>query len=256
MNRIARASEGLIVPFAILAVWQVISGFSPLAPALHNFLPPPSSIAVRAWNLLASGRLESDAWVSVGRLIGGFLAAAVVAVPIGFGIGLWSLFDDLVDPVVELLRPIPPPAWIPLCILWFGIGNAQNMFILALGVFFPTVLNTIAGVRSVDRTLVWAMLTLGGKRSDVIREVVIPAATPLVITGLRIGLAVGWGALVAAELLAARSGLGFLIESSRFAFDTPRMMSGMLAIGVIGFAMDAVMRAIQSRATRHAIVAS
>ena len=127
------------------------------------------------------------------------------------------------------------------------------MFVLALGVFFPTVLNTIAGVRSVDRSLVWAVLTLGGKRSDVIREIVIPAAMPLVITGLRIGLGVGWGALVAAELLAARSGLGFLIQSSRFAFDTPRMMTGMLAIGVIGFVMDALMRALQGRITRGAV---
>jgi ABC-type nitrate/sulfonate/bicarbonate transport system permease component len=256
MSRLTRSLEGSIVPLALLIVWQYISGFSPLAAGLHNFLPPPSSIAVRAWSLLTSGQLEGDAWISVGRLIGGFFAAAIVAIPIGFGIGLWSLFDDLVDPVVELLRPIPPPAWIPLGILWFGIGNAQNMFVLALGVFFPTVLNTIAGVRSVDRTLVWAVLTLGGKRSDVIREIVIPAAMPLVITGLRIGLAVGWGALVAAELLAARSGLGFLIQSSRFAFDTPRMMTGMLAIGIIGFTMDALMRAVQNRAMRHAVAHS
>lgn len=254
MNRYARAVEALIVPVSILIVWEYVSGFSPLAPGLRNVLPPPHAVALQTWNALASGQLENNAWVSVVRVIGGFLAAAVVAIPIGFGIGLSPVFDDLVDPIVELMRPIPPPAWIPLGILWFGIGNAQNMFILALGVFFPTVLNTIAGVRSVDRTLVWAVLTLGGKRSDVIREIVIPAAIPLVITGLRIGLAVGWGALVAAELLAARSGLGFVIESSRFAFDTPRMMTGMLAIGAIGFAMDALMRAVQNRITRYAAV--
>jgi ABC-type nitrate/sulfonate/bicarbonate transport system permease component len=254
MNRYTRALEALIVPVSILILWEYVSGFSPLATGLRNVLPPPSLVAVKTWNVLVNGELEKDAWISVVRVIGGFLAAAVVAIPIGFGIGLSSVFDDWVDPIVELIRPIPPPAWIPLGILWFGIGNAQNMFILALGVFFPTVLNTIAGVRSVDRTLVWAVLTLGGTRSDVIREIVIPSAIPLVITGLRIGLAVGWGALVAAELLAARSGLGFLIESSRFAFDTPRMMSGMLAIGAIGFAMDALMRAVQSRITRHAPV--
>jgi len=254
MNRYTRTLEGFIVPISILIAWEYISGFSPLAGGLRNVLPPPSAIAVETWKTVAGGQLEADAWISVIRVVGGFLAAAVVAIPIGFGIGLSPVFDDLVDPVVELIRPIPPPAWIPLGILWFGIGNAQNMFILALGVFFPTVLNTIAGVRGVDRTLVWAVLTLGGKRSDVIREIVVPAAIPLVITGLRIGLAVGWGALVAAELLAARSGLGFLIESSRFAFDTPRMMTGMLAIGAIGFAMDALMRALQSRITRHAVV--
>ena len=254
MTRYARVLEAFIVPIAILVLWEYVSGFSPLAPGLHNVLPPPHAVAFQTWNTLASGQLENDAWISVLRVIGGFLAAAVVAVPIGFAIGLSPVFDDFVDPIVELIRPIPPPAWIPLGILWFGIGNAQNMFILALGVFFPTVLNTIVGFRSVDRTLVWAVLTLGGNRSDVIREIIFPAAIPLVITGLRIGLAVGWGALVAAELLAARSGLGFVIESSRFAFDTPRMMTGMLAIGVIGYAMDALMRAVQSRLTRHAMV--
>jgi ABC-type nitrate/sulfonate/bicarbonate transport system permease component len=255
MTRLTRALEAFIVPISVLIVWEYVSGFSPLAEGLRNFLPPPSAVALQTWNVIVNGQLEKDAWISVIRVIGGFLAAAAVAIPIGFGIGLSPLFDDLVDPIVELIRPIPPPAWIPLGILWFGIGNAQNMFILALGVFFPTVLNTIAGVRSVDRTLVWAVLTLGGKHSDVIREIVVPAAIPLVITGLRIGLAVGWGALVAAELLAARSGLGFLIESSRFAFDTPRMMSGMFAIGVTGFAMDALMRGLQNRITRHAAVA-
>lgn len=254
MSHYARALEAVIVPIGMLIVWEYVSGFSPLAPGLRNVLPPPHAVAIETWKTLRSGQLESDAWISIVRVIGGFLVAAVIAIPIGFGIGLSPVFDDLVDPIVELIRPIPPPAWIPLGILWFGIGNAQNMFILALGVFFPTVLNTIAGVRSADRTLVWAVLTLGGKRSDVIREIVVPAAIPLVITGLRIGLAVGWGALVAAELLAARSGLGFVIESSRFAFDTPRMMTGMLAIGVIGFAMDALMRAVQSRITRYAAV--
>ena len=242
--------RGAIVPAFILAVWEYVSRFSPLAPGLTHALPPPSAVAVSAWHVVATGELAQDAGVSVFRLVIGFLAAAVVAVPIGFAIGLSPIFDDFVDPLVELLRPIPPPAWIPLGILWFGIGNAQNAFILALGVFFPAVLNTIAGVRSVDPTLIWAVLTLGGNRRDVIREIVVPSTIPLAITGLRIGLGVGWGALVAAELLAARSGLGFLIESSRYAFDTPRMMTGMLAIGLIGFAMDTCMRLLQRKITR------
>jgi ABC-type nitrate/sulfonate/bicarbonate transport system permease component len=238
---------GLIVPAFIIVLWEYVSAFSPLAHDLRNALPPPTAVVVSAWHLIANGELPHDMLVSITRLIAGFVIAALLAIPIGFGIGLWPLFDDIVDPIVELLRPIPPPAWIPLGILWLGIGNAQNIFILSLGVFFPTVLNTIAGVKSVDRTLVWAALTLGADRRDVIREIIAPAAIPLVITGLRIGLGVGWGALIAAELLAARSGVGFLIESSRYAFDTARMMSGMAAIGLIGFLMDGGMRALQRR---------
>ncbi|MBV8424805.1 MAG: ABC transporter permease [Candidatus Eremiobacteraeota bacterium] len=241
----------LLLPALVLLLWEYISAFSPLAPGLHNALPPPTAVAVSAWHLIQNGELAADMGISILRVLGGFAIAAALAIPIGFGMGLSPIFDDFTDPIVEMLRPIPPPAWIPLGILWFGIGNAQNIFILSLGVFFPTVLNTIAGVRSVDRTLVWAMLTLGGNRRDVLREIVIPAAIPLIITGLRIGLGVGWGALIAAELLAARSGLGFLIASSRYAFDTARMMTGMLAIGLIGFAMDFAMRALQRRVVTH-----
>lgn len=245
----------LLVPVSILVAWEYTSRFSPLAPHLGHALPPPTAVVLSIWHTLANGVLENDIAISVFRLLWGFAVAAIIAIPIGFGIGLSSKFADFVDPIIELLRPIPPPAWIPLGILWFGIGNAQNVFILALGVFFPTVLNTIAGVRNVDRNLVWAMLTLGGNRRDIIREIVVPAAIPLVITGLRIGLGTGWGALVAAELLAARSGLGFLIESSRFTFDTPRMMTGMIAIGCVGFVMDAIMRSVQRRITRGGVAA-
>ena len=237
----------LLVPAIVVLLWEYVSAFSPLAPGLRHALPPPTAVAVSAWHLIQNGELAADMGVSLLRVLGGFAVAALFAVPIGFAIGLWPAFDDLTDPIIEMLRPIPPPAWIPLGILWFGIGSAQNMFILALGVFFPTVLNTIAGVRGVDRTLVWGALTLGATQRDVIREIVVPAALPLVVTGLRIGLGVGWGALIAAELLAARSGLGFLIESSRYAFDTARMMTGMAAIGLIGFTMDAGMRALARR---------
>jgi ABC-type nitrate/sulfonate/bicarbonate transport system permease component len=244
----------LVIPAILLLLWEYVSAFSPLAPSLQHALPPPTSVIASASHLIANGELAKDAGISILRVIGGFSLAALVAIPIGFAMGLSPIFDDFTDPIVEMLRPIPPPAWIPLGILWFGIGNAQNIFILALGVFFPTVLNTIAGVRSVDRSLIWAVLTLGGNRSDVLREIVIPASIPLVITGLRIGLGVGWGALIAAELLAARSGLGFLIESSRYAFDTSRMLTGMLAIGLVGYLMDAGMRMVQRTVTRGAPV--
>ncbi|MDE2572659.1 MAG: ABC transporter permease [bacterium] len=235
----------LLLPAVLVAIWQYVSAWSPLAPGLVHALPPPSAVVRDAWTLLLNGELPQDAGISALRLLAGFVAAAVVAVPLGFGVALWPLFDDVVDPIVEYLRPIPPPAWIPLGILWFGVGDVQNVFILALGVFFPAILNTIEGVRRVDRTLIAAVLTLGGGPADVIREIVIPAALPLVITGLRIGLGVGWGALIAAELLAARSGLGFMVQSARFAFDTPRMLTGMIAIGLLGLAMDVLMRAVQ-----------
>jgi ABC-type nitrate/sulfonate/bicarbonate transport system permease component len=180
--------------------------------------------------------------------------AALVAIPLGVGIALWEWVEDTADPVVEFLRPIPPIAWIPLGILWFGIGDAQNMFIIFLGAFFPILLNTIAGVRRVDRTLVWGALTLGGRRAQIIREIVLPGALPLILTGLRIGLGVGWMALVAAELVAARSGLGFMIQSARYAFLTERVILGMAVIGLLGLAMDRAMRGVQQRLAPWAAV--
>jgi len=164
--------------------------------------------ALAGWRVLATGDLLVHIGASLVRVLGGFAIAALVAIPLGTGIALWEWIDDVADPVVEFLRPIPPIAWIPLGILWFGIGDAQNMFIIFLGAFFPILLNTVAGVRRVDRTLVWGALTLGGRRAQIIREIVLPGALPLILTGLRIGLGVGWMALVAAELVAARSGLG------------------------------------------------
>jgi ABC-type nitrate/sulfonate/bicarbonate transport system permease component len=249
-GRLARFSQFFALPLALLVLWELVSGWSPLARGLRQLFPPPSVVAADAWTLLWTGELPAHIGRSLFRVLGGFAAAALAGVPVGLGIGLWILFADVVDPVVEFLRPIPPPAWIPLGILWFGIGDAQNIFILFLGAFFPIVLNTIAGVRGVDRTLVWGALTLGGNHRQIVREIVLPGALPLILTGLRIGLGVGWMALVAAELMAARSGLGFLIQSARYAFVTERILAGMVVIGLLGLAMEGAMRALQRRLLR------
>lgn len=254
MNQaLARVGRFLILPLILLGTWEVVSGWSPLARGLRQLLPPPSVVVRDAWGLLMAGELFTHVGRSLLRVLGGFGAAALAGIPIGLGIGLWALFADTVDPVVEFLRPIPPPAWIPLGILWFGIGDTQNMFILFLGAFFPIVLNTIAGVRGVDRSLVWGALTLGGSHRQIVREIVVPGALPLILTGLRIGLGVGWMALIAAELMAARSGLGFLIQSARYAFVTERVLAGMAVIGLLGLAMDGGMRALQRRLLRWTV---
>ncbi len=252
VDRVIYAARPFLLPVAILAFWEVISGpiFVRLAPSLVQFLPPPSWIVLEGWRVLVSGDLFVHIGRSLGRVLGGYGVAALIGIPVGIGIALWALFEDAFDPVVELLRPIPPLAWIPLGILWFGIGDTQNMFIIFLGAFFPIVLNTIAGVQGVDRTLVWGALTLGGSRRQILREIILPGALPLILTGLRIGLGVGWMALVAAELVAARSGLGFMIQSARYAFVTERVILGMVVIGLLGLAMDRGMREIERRVLR------
>jgi NitT/TauT family transport system permease protein/taurine transport system permease protein len=235
----------------LLVVWQVVSAvvLPRLAPSAATLMPPPLGVATAFIDLARSGDLALHIVASLRRVVAAFAMAAAAGVALGVAIGWWRRFGELVDPLVELVRPIPPLAWIPLAIIWFGIGDTQNMFIIFLGAFFPVVVNTIEGVRGVDRPLVWAALTLGGTRVQILSEIVLPGALPLILTGLRIGLGVGWMALVAAELVAASSGLGFLIEDSRNLLFTERVLLGMLLIGLLGFAMDRLMRRLERRLT-------
>jgi len=235
----------------LLLAWQGISGYvlPAMAPYAVTLLPAPTAVVVTFVDLLRSGEIVSHVLESLKRVLGAFAVAALVGVSLGVAMGWWRFVERLVDPVLEFLRPIPPMAWIPLGILWFGIGDMQNMFIIFLGAVFPIVLNTIVGMRGVDRTLVWAALTLGGTRRQILWEIVMPGALPLILTGLRIGLGVGWMALVAAELVAANSGLGFLIEDSRNLLFTERVLVGMVLIGLLGLLMDQIMRAAQRTLT-------
>jgi ABC-type nitrate/sulfonate/bicarbonate transport system permease component len=245
----SRRAERVLLPLGFVIVWQLVSGplSGMISPNLAEVLPPPSRVLADGWTMLVSGELLVHIGKSLARVLGGVLLAAAVAIPVGCFIGLSPLFEDLLDPVVEFFRPIPPPAWIPLGILWFGIGDAQNMFITFLGGFFPIALNTIAAVRGIDRTLVSAALTLGGRPRQIVREIILPGALPLIVTGLRIGLGVGWMALVAAEIMAARAGLGFMIQSARYALLTERVVFGMVVIGVLGVLLNRTMRALERR---------
>ena len=172
---------------------------------------------------------------------------ALVAIPLGVAMAWWKGFENQVDPLVEMLRPVPPLAWIPLSILWFGIGDTQNEFIIFLGCFFPILINTVAGVKGVEPTLVRAARCLGANEAHVLWRVVLRAALPSIITGIRVGLGVGWMALVAAELVGASSGLGFLINDARTVLRTDYVIVGMATIGLVGLLIDRVIRALVRR---------
>lgn len=234
-----------LLPILVLLLgWQVVSQYllPSIVPYAVTLLPAPTAVMVAFVNLVKSGQIMTDVFASLKRVVIAFGIATVVGVSMGVMMGWSRGVGQLVDPVIEFLRPIPPMAWIPIGVLWFGIGDAQNIFIIFLGSVFPIVLNTIVGVRGIDRPLVWGAQTLGGKSSQILWEIVLPGALPSILTGLRIGLGVGWMALVAAELVAAPSGLGFLIEDSRSLLFTERVLLGMVLIGLLGFLMDRVMR--------------
>ncbi len=229
---------GLLV--VLLGIWQYIS-MQVLDATTRTLLPPPTAIFSAFWELLSSGELLRHMRDSLKRELTAF-SWALVAIPLGVAMGWWKAVNDQVDPIIEMLRPVPPLAWIPLSILWFGIGDTQNQFIIFLGIFFPILLNTITGVRGVDQNLVRAARCLGASEWSVLWRVVVRAALPNIITGIRVGLGVGWMALVAAELVGANSGLGFLINDARTILRTDYIIVGMATIGLIGLAIDRTVR--------------
>lgn len=202
-------------------------------------LPAPSEVVLGAWQLLANGSLQRDILASLKRVIMAMGAASLIGFPLGIALGISPKFRWLMEPLVSFFRPIPPLAWIPLSIIWFGIDDLQNVFIIFLGAFFPIVLNAMQGVRDVDPQLIRAARTLGANQMTIIRTVVLPAALPSMFVGLRIGLGIAWMALVAGELVAATSGLGFLISQGRNLFRTDYIVVGMVTIGLIGLLLDA-----------------
>jgi ABC-type nitrate/sulfonate/bicarbonate transport system permease component len=210
-------------------------------------LPSPLDIARAFWTSLMDGTLLQNVIASLMRVVEGFLLAFVVAVPMGVAMGLSRTLGGLCDPLLELLRPIPPIAVIPLAILWFGIGEFSKVWIIAYGAFFPILLNTMAGFREVERAQVRAAQALGANRYQIFRDVVLRSALPFVIVGARLGMSMAFIVLVAAELIASSSGLGFMISDARYKFRTDEMFLGMACIGALGFGLNVLLRATERR---------
>jgi len=228
-----------------IVVWWAVSAWT------SNTVLLPSPFAVIAAFVELAGDLElfKHAGISLGRMLLSLGLASLLALPLGIFMGLSRLFDALVDPVVELLRPISGIAWIPLALFIFGIGNALPVFIMTYAAFFPIVLGTIAGVRSVDRRLIDAARTMGVPQRTIINRVVVPAALPSMLVALRLGVASSWTAVVAAELIGAPSGLGYAVEWYRELLMTPQVMAFIATIGVLGHLSDRTLRALAERFT-------
>jgi ABC-type nitrate/sulfonate/bicarbonate transport system permease component len=234
---------GLLI--VLILIWQAVSVWV-LDSTTRTLLPPPTAILQAAWDLIVSGELFHHLRDSLKREAVAFMWATS-SIPIGIAMGWWRPVHDQIDPLIEMLRPVPPLAWIPLSILWFGIGDTQNQFIIFLGIFFPILLNTIAGVKGVEPNLIRAARCLGANDWNILWRVVLRAALPQIVTGIRVGLGVGWMALVAAELVGANSGLGFLINDARTVLRTDYVIVGMATIGLVGLLIDWCIRVSMRR---------
>jgi ABC-type nitrate/sulfonate/bicarbonate transport system permease component len=207
-------------------------------------LPTPLAALDAVVELARSRELFEHAAISLGRMVVSLCIAASLAIPLGLWMGLDRRLDALVDPLVELLRPISGIAWIPLALFIFGIGNALPVFIMTYAAFFPILVGTVAGVRTVDRRLVDAARTMGVPRNRIVMRVVVPAALPALLVALRLGVATSWTAVVAAELIGAPSGVGYAVEWYRGLLMTPQVMAFIATIGVLGYATDTLIRSL------------
>lgn len=208
-------------------------------------LPSPLAVAGALWDLAGGGEMLQHASISATRLLIALLVAIALAVPLGFWMGLSRTAEAYIDPLVELLRPISGIAWLPLALFIFGIGDTLPVFIMVYVGFFPILLNTIAGVRQVDRKLIAAAHTMGVGRAALLRHVLVPGALPVVMVGVRLAFAASWAAIVAAELIGSPSGLGFAIEWYRQLLMTPKVFAFIAVIGVVGYLCDVALRALQ-----------
>jgi ABC-type nitrate/sulfonate/bicarbonate transport system permease component len=232
----------LLALLAIGTVWQIAVWVSQANVAI---LPPPQLTLATLWDLILSGELAKHTLASLSRVVSAWGISTLVAVPLGLAMARSRTFERLLDPVIELFRPISPLAWIPLAILWFGIGETGKVFIIFVATFFPILLNTVSGVKGVDPVLIRAGRVLGcNNEATLFWRVILPAAMPTIIVGLRIAFGTGWAAIIAAELVAAQSGLGYLIADGMEILRSDLVLAGMIAIGVLGVLIDSVFRFI------------
>ncbi len=260
-DRLFRLARTVAIPVLFVVIWQI---YGTTLPENSN-VPLPSEVVEGAVDLISAGDLQLAVWISFQRVLKGFLVALAIGVPIGLLMGMLRPVERNADPVVHTFRMIAPIALVPLAIVWFGPRGSAAIFIVAYGAVFPIILNTIAGVKEVDRLLVKASRTMGLRTLKILRRVMLPGALPSVYTGIRIAMGMAWGAIIAAELTVgfkaypsidgvglrngAGGGIGFMmffLYDNRVATDL--IVVTIIAIGVVAFATDRVLRYIARKA--------
>lgn len=229
---------------ALMVAWTLLVHFKVYR---FGYIPTPESVVQAGIRYLGSNDFLTDVTASTRRVLAAWSASAIIGIPLGLMIGWKRWFSDLTFPVIELLRPIPPIAWIPAGILFFSQIETGVIFICFIGSFFPIVLNTIVGVRSIDETYFRAARCLGASEVNVFRDVVVRGAVPSIVLGLAIGMGINWMALVAAEMIAGDHGLGYRIWEAYSLAQYPRIIVGMVVIGVIGALLSVVIRYLGRR---------
>ncbi|MFZ6690608.1 ABC transporter permease [Undibacterium sp. SXout20W] len=256
--------SGLVVPIGLIAIWQLVTSMewvnsqvlpSPWA-VLKKWLEyasplmpyDPASGSWLAWVL--SGELLRDTMGTMYRVLVGFVVGAGLALPLGLMMGASARVYAWFNPLLQVLRPIPPIAYIPLSILWFGLGNPPAIFLISIGAFFPVLMNTIAGVHHVDNIYIRAARNLGASQTTMFLRVILPAAVPYILSGVRIGIGTAFIVVIVSEMIAVNNGLGFRILEAREYFWSDKIIAGMISIGMLGLAIDVAMNQLNKHLLR------
>ena len=233
-----------IGPLVLVLLWQIASSTGLVS---TRVLAAPTTVVESAWTLLSTGELQNHLWVSLGRVSRGLAIGVSLGLVLALLSGLFRLGEELLDPTIQMLRTLPVLALVPLFILWFGIGETPKVALVALGTLFPVYLNTYAGIRGIDNKLIEAAGTLSLGRAGLIWHVILPAALPSALVGMRYSLGVAWLVLVISEQINATAGIGYLMTNAREFLRTDVIVVGLVVYGLLGLSTDALVRALERR---------
>jgi sulfonate transport system permease protein len=236
--------RGLVLPALLLVAWQVLCALKVFTP---DVMPSPVVVATELFRLWTKGQLLGDITITAERVALGFLLGTAVATVFGAVVGYSRIAGEYLDPTLQALKAVPSLAWVPLFILWFGIFEVSKIALIAVGVFFPIYLNLVTGIRSTDRKLVEVGRVNALGRFDLVKRILIPAALPNYVTGLRAGLALGWMFVIAAELMGASKGLGFLMLDGQMTGRPATIVAALILFAVAGKLSDALLVAAGRR---------
>ena len=246
MNMVGKVWTGLILPVAIIILWYLATTFGTM-PA--SILPDLRMVGRAFAEMIAAGQLQKDLLISLGRVIKGFLASAVVGIFLGSLMGMSQKLKEMILPTVTAIRQIPMVAWIPLIILWAGIGEKSKVIIIMIAAVFPILVNTLSGISSTQEGYVEVARLYKLNRWETFTKVYLPHALPQILVGLKLGLGVSWMAVVASELIAASTGIGYRMNEARSLMKSDKVIVCMIVIGLIGIMMDKLISIVFDRLT-------
>lgn len=232
----------------LVMIWQTVIWIGKYEAALF---PPPKAVFKAIGEMIMNGTLWEHLKVSLGRFVVGYILAVVPAIVLGLIFGRFLSLWQVIDPIVQVLRPVSPVAWSPFIVLWFGIGNIPAIVIIMIAAFFPVLLNTVTGVKRVHPDYLKIADNLEIRQPQLMYKIILPAAFPSIVTGLRVALGTSWIFLVAGEMVGAQSGLGFLIVDARNTLNLANVLAGIAFIGLSGFVLDRLINIFEGWANRY-----